>query len=80
MKYTVRGIPAALDVALRDRARAAGKSLNDATIDAMMEASGLAGVPRKRRAFSGIAGTWTADKAVEGALSAQDRVDEDLWK
>jgi hypothetical protein len=80
MQYTVRGIPAALDAALRERARVATKSLNEVVIDAMKEGSGLTGVPRKRRNFSGVAGTWKADKAVGAALAAQDRVDEDLWK
>jgi hypothetical protein len=37
MQYTIRGIPAAIDSALRDRARAAGKSLNEAAIDALVE-------------------------------------------
>jgi hypothetical protein len=79
MQYTIRGIPTAVDNALRERARAAGKSLNEATVDALAEGSGVAGVPRKRRDLGDIAGTWKADKAVESALAAQDRVDENLW-
>lgn len=79
MQYTVRGIPTALDVALRARARAAGKSLNEAAIDALAEGTGLIGAPRKRRDLGEIAGTWKADKALEAALVAQDQVDEDLW-
>jgi hypothetical protein len=79
MQYTVRGIPTSLDVALRERARAAGKSLNEATIDALAEGTGLTGAPRKRRDLADVAGTWRADKAFEAALAAQDRVDEDLW-
>ena len=80
MQYTIRGIPAAVDEALRKRARADGKSLNEAAIDALTEGSGAAATPRKRRALDDIAGTWKADKAVESALAAQDRVDEDLWQ
>jgi AcrR family transcriptional regulator len=38
------------------------------------------GAPRKRRDLADIAGTWQPDKAVEAALAAQDRVDEDLWQ
>ena len=79
MQYTVRGIPTALDAALRERARTSGKSLNEATLDALAEGTGLTGAPRKRRDLSDIAGTWKADKAFEEALAAQDRVDEDLW-
>lgn len=80
MQYTIRGIPAAIDSALRDRARAAGKSLNEAAIDALVEGTGVTGEPRKRRDLGDIAGTWKADKAIESALAAQDHVDEDLWR
>ena len=80
MQYTIRGIPAAVDDALRERARADGKSLNDAAIDALAEGSGVVRTPRKRRDLDDVAGTWKADKAVESALAAQDHVDEDLWR
>ena len=80
MQYTIRGIPAAVDSALRDRARVARKSLNEAAIDALAVGAGVAGAPRKRRDLSDIAGTWKADKALESALAAQDRVDKDLWR
>ena len=80
MQYTIRGIPAAVDGALRERARVAGKSLNEAAIDALAEGSGVVAAPRKRRELDDIAGSWRADKAVESALAAQDRVDEDLWR
>ena len=80
MQYTIRGIPPSVDSALRERARAAGKSLNQAAVDALSEGSGIAGARRKRRVLDDIAGTWTGDKAVEAALADQDRVDEDLWR
>ena len=80
MQYTIRGIPAAVDEALRERARASGKSLNEAALDALAESAGAAGAARKRRRLADIAGTWKADKAVDAALAAQDRVDNDLWR
>ena len=80
MQYTIRRIPAALDTALRQRARAAGKSLNEAAIDALTEGSGMAGKPRKRRDLHDVAGTWEPDKGVDAALAAQDQVDADLWR
>lgn len=80
MQYTVRGIPAALDNALRERARATGKSLNEAAIEALAEGAGLTGGPRKRRDLGDIAGTWKAEKAFDDAITAQDQVDEDLWQ
>jgi len=80
MQYTIRGVPAAIDTALRQRARARGTSLNEAAVDALIEGTGLTGAPRKRRDLGDIAGSWKADKAVESVLAAQDKVDEDLWK
>lgn len=80
MQYTIRGIPVTVDNALRERARAAGKSLNEATIDALVEGSGITGSRRKRRDLADIAKTWKADNAVEAALADQDRVDEALWR
>ena len=81
MQYTIRGIPPAIDNALRARARAAGKSLNEAAVDALAEGAGVGTVTaRKRRDLADIAGTWKADKALESALADQDRVDEDLWR
>ncbi|HEY2906124.1 MAG TPA: hypothetical protein VGJ29_09505, partial [Vicinamibacterales bacterium] len=80
MQYTIRGVPPVVDSALRERARAAGKSLNEAAVEALSEGSGMSGLPRKRRDLRDIAGTWKADKAVESALAAQDRVDKALWR
>jgi hypothetical protein len=79
MQYTIRGIPSAVDTALRQRARATGKSLNEATIDALSEGSGMAGARRKRRNLGDIAATWRSEKAVDDALADQDRIDPDLW-
>jgi hypothetical protein len=80
MQYTIRGIPLAVDHALRARARAAGKSLNEAAVEALAEGAGATGARRKRRDLGDIAGTWRAEKAVETALADQDRIDEDLWR
>jgi hypothetical protein len=80
MQYTIRGIPHVVDAALRARARVAGKSLNEAALDALSEGSGVSGARRKRRDLADIAGTWKREKAVESALAAQDQVDEDLWR
>lgn len=80
MQYTLRGVPPAVDRAIRERARSTGRSLNDVAIEALAESSGAAGAPRKRRDLSDVAGTWKPDKSLEAALAEQDRVDESLWK
>lgn len=80
MQYTIRGIPPAVDAALRERAHATGRSLNEAAIDALADGVGASGAVRRRRDLGDIAGTWKPDKALEDALADQDRVDEELWK
>ena len=80
MQYTVRKIPAALDKAIRGRARTEGKSINEVAVAALVHGLGLGSESVVRRDLGDIAGTWTKDKAVEEALAAQDRIDKDLWK
>lgn len=80
MQYTIRGIPPAVDEALRKRAKAAGKSLNEAALEALAEGTGVTGTPRKRRDLSDIVGTWVEDPEFDAAIADQDRIDDDLWK
>jgi Antitoxin FitA-like, ribbon-helix-helix len=80
MQYTIRGIPPKVNNALRARARAAGKSLNEAAITALAEGSGVMGALRKRRSLADIAGTWKTDREIESVLNEQDRVDKAHWK
>jgi hypothetical protein len=80
MQYTIRGIPELVDAALRERARAAGKSLNEVTIEVLAEGAGVAAAPRQRRNLDDIVGTWKEDKAFDEAIADQRRIDEDLWK
>lgn len=80
MQYTIRRIPRAVDDAIRERARATGKSLNEAVVDVLADGAGVKGVPRKRRDLGDIAGTWKADKSFDAALAAQHVIDEKLWQ
>jgi hypothetical protein len=80
MQYTIRGIPPAVDAALRKKARRTGKSLNEVAIDTLREGVGLAGSARKRRDMRDLAGTWKEDPEFDQAMGEQDVVDEDLWK
>lgn len=80
MQYTVRGVPEALDKAIRQRAREEGKSINEIAVAALAEGLGFGAERTARRDLGDIVGTWAKDPAAEAALAAQDRVDESLWK
>jgi hypothetical protein len=80
MQYTIRGVPPALDEALRKRAHAEGKSLNAVAVAALADGLGLGDSDVVRRDLSDIAGTWISEAGVETAIAAQDEVDENLWR
>ncbi len=79
MQYTLRNVPPFLDEALRQRARAAGKSLNEVALEILRDGLGLAGEPVRRRDLSDIAGSWVGEPEIDEALQDQRRVDPDLW-
>ena len=80
MQYTMRGIPPALDAAIRQRARREGKSLNQVAVAALAQGLGFDRSRVVRRDLSDIVGTWKRDAALEAALLAQDWVDDQLWE
>jgi radical SAM superfamily enzyme with C-terminal helix-hairpin-helix motif len=80
MQYTLRGIPEALDKAIRRRAQTEGKSLNDVTVEALADGLGFGKESVVYRDLSDIVGTWKREPSVEAALAAQDVVDKALWK
>jgi hypothetical protein len=80
MQYSVRGVAPEIDAALRERARAEGKSLNAVALEALAEGVGFGGAVVVRRDLSDVAGTWRRDARLEKALADQDAIDEALWK
>ncbi len=80
MQYTIRNIPGYLDAALREFARREGKSLNEATLEALARGAGLADCQRAKRDLSDIAGTWREDPAFDSAIAEQRKIDEAMWR
>ncbi len=80
MQYTIRNISKRLDKALRTKAKAEGKSINTAAIEALEAALGVAGDRPKRRDLAFLSGTWVEDPAFDKTIKDQRRIDPELWK
>lgn len=81
VQYTVRDVPAAVDAALRRKAKAGGKSLNRLLRDALAREAGVdASDAVRHHDLDPLAGRWEADPEFDAAIVAQDAVDEDLWR
>ena len=62
VQYTVRGVPAEVDLALRDRARIQNISINQVILEELTKA--VIG-RRQMTDFSDLVGRWHADKAFD---------------
>jgi hypothetical protein len=80
MQYTLREIPPIVDLELRRRAQAEGKSLNTVAIEALIRGSGVGESPVRQRDLGDVAGTWQEDRDFDQAVADQDRIDERLWQ
>jgi hypothetical protein len=80
MQYTLRDVPPSVDAELRQRAQAAGKSLNAIAIEALKRGAGLGEAPVRQRDLADIAGTWVEDGEFDRAVKDQHRVDRRLWR
>ncbi len=78
-QYTIRNIPSRVDRALRQRARASGKSFNQTVLDALVVGSGELTLPKRDLSF--IAGSISGEEAVEleAEIKAQHQIDPKLW-
>jgi plasmid stability protein len=79
-QYTVRNIPEDLDIALRQMAQEAGKSLNQMAVESLRAAAGLGEPSGKRRDLSDLVGAGHLDAQVLEALEDQRRIDAELWE
>jgi hypothetical protein len=80
VQYTLRDIPHLLDLELRRRAKAEGKTLNAVALEALMRGAGLDETEPRHRDLGDVAGTWREDREFDDAIADQDRVDASLWR
>jgi hypothetical protein len=77
LQYTIRGVPAEVDDALRRKAARRKLSLNQIVVEELTTAA--IGVQR-RADFSDLVGRWTSDPAFDEIMAVQRRIDWDKWK
>lgn len=80
MQYTLRNVPPHLDRALRHRALTERKSLNEVTLEALLQAFALRGEELKRRDLHDVVGRWIDDPEVDQALEEPRKIDPELWR
>ena len=80
MQYTVRNISERLDRILRERAQREGKSLNEATLEALEAGLSLSDEPLDQHDLDWMAGTWIEDAEFEKVIASQRQIDEGMWQ
>ena len=81
MQYTIRKVPKAVDRALRARAKAQGKSLNQLALEALAQQAGVSGSAEKPGRDLSFMRIKTADiKAIREAHDMCDQVDPEAWR
>jgi plasmid stability protein len=81
-QLTLRGIPDALNRAIRERAQREKKSINRTVTDILAEALGVEADVTKRRDLSDLAGSWSEAEVreFEQALAPFEQIDASEWQ
>ena len=81
MQYTIRKVPKAVDKALKARAKAERKSLNQLALEALAMKAGVASeAATPKRDLSFVRMHPDDAKAIEEAHEQFDQVDEESWR
>ena len=79
VQYTIRGVPAYVDKAIRARAKKENKSLNQLALEALQQALGL-DKPKVHTDLDEFIGTWVEDPEFDKIMAEQDQIDEESWR
>jgi len=80
LQYTIRGILPWMDERLRAIAKREGKSLNTATVDALMRGLDPNPTEQEHHDMDDLIGTWVHDPGTEEALASMDTIDDEIWR
>jgi len=79
-QYTIRSVPEDVDQALRKKARAAGKSLNEIVLDVLSNETSTSSGPKLYHDLDFIIGTWVEDPEFDKIIEEQRQIDWELWR
>ena len=80
MQYTIRAVPSAIDSALRRRARAEDKSLNEVLIETLARGLEIGTQPQVHADLDDLIGTWQEDPLFNQVIADFEKVDDEAWK
>lgn len=79
VQYTIRGVPADVDLALRRKAHRRRISLNRLLVEELIKSTGE--TPEQlHRSLRKVAGRWKEDAQFDRALEDQRKIDWSLWR
>jgi hypothetical protein len=76
-RYTIRGVPAEVDAALRRKAKRRRISLNRLLVE---ELAAVASVAAPKADYSDLVGVWQPDAAFDEIIADQRKIDRRKWK
>ena len=77
MNLQIQNIPKRVDKALRAKAKAEGKTLDQVALEAIENGLGLSASGGKQRDLSDIAGTWVEDPIFDEVRRSHEAIDPD---
>lgn len=80
MQYTIRGISPELDRALKERAKATGRSVNQLVLDLFWQLVATQPSSVKRRQLTDLTGSWQEDAEFDAVLAEHEQVDPEMWR
>lgn len=81
-QITVRGVPEAVERAIRKRAAEENKSINRTVNELLQKALGIEPSQSKRRDLSRFSGAWSPEEAhaFDRAIEPFDVIDDEVWR
>jgi plasmid stability protein len=80
MTLTLPNLPKDLGDALKARAAAEGRSVEDVAVEALRASLEPLADGVKKCDLSHLAGTWVEDPEFDAIMEEQDRIDPELWR